>query len=96
MTKEWQLIEGRLDSSHEFCGAAYECSQCGKSRALHLHTGFVPSPSPGRLGQDANGRFLTDPHVRFKGPHPRFTKAGRYIAIRAEEFGQKGRKAMGV
>lgn len=96
MNKEWQLLEGRLDATHEFIGADYECTGCGKPRALHYYDGFVPNPSPGRLGQDAQGHFAVDPNVRFKGTHPRFNKVGKPIVLKKEEFSPKGRKALGI
>jgi hypothetical protein len=67
--KEFEILVGRLDYSHRFVEPdwpALLCVACGKIRALHADTGFIPGHIPSLYGDD--------PAVRFRGAHPRWTK----------------------
>ncbi len=78
--KEFEILLSRLDHSHQFSESpspSLLCSRCGKIRALHYDDGFHPNHQP--------SGYTTDPAVRFRGPHPRWSRPQSVRVDKSEE-----------
>lgn len=68
---EYLIADARRDATHVFKGPDFNCAACGRPRCFHVFDGFEPSRRPSIYAN-------VSPWVRFKGPHPRWTRPGSF------------------
>lgn len=75
--KEYQLVDSRLISDHEYAGDL-SCTICAQPRWNHRLDGFRPSTLPSIYPQDRS--------VSYRGPHPAWARPGSFSTLERAEL----------